>query len=305
MDVDGGNGSSSSASSNGAAGEAAAAADSGGGGSSKRGSDHDRTGRPRTHRASRTESQSPPYKQARVHKQAPAAAPAPSPGAAAQNGSSGGGGHLGSTPGASSKAGGAQGCQRCLEESPGRRRSALQAGLPAGLGAKQQAAGSRLRLLAQQGRWEELQAAAQQLVPRLEQRHPQLLFDLRRLRLSELLEAGDLAGALLLVGQQLAPLADQHPQLLPALKATTAALLPAGCGPLPAAALPGASAVVEALVAAAQSGLLGLEVRAADAAAGAAAHAAAANAAHADAALSITALEPSGSQPRPGLLSAS
>jgi hypothetical protein len=50
------------------------------------------------------------------------------------------------------------------------------------------------------------------------EKHPLLVFDLWRVRVAEMLAAGEAAGALALAREQLTPLASSHPELQPLLK---------------------------------------------------------------------------------------
>jgi hypothetical protein len=202
----------------------------------------DRAGRHRTQRSSRTESQSPPYKQPRFHT---------SQGAGTAEAT-----HTTTTlqPEQATAASTASACPRCQQEAGRHRRSAAQAALPSQDLPARQATAARLRNLAKRRQWQGLLAAALELAPQLEQQRPALLFDLHRLQYMQIVESGDVAAALLLARQQLTPLADKHPELLPALKGTMAALLPAGFSARAGeAAQPDSVGVVDALVAVVQS----------------------------------------------------
>lgn len=110
----------------------------------------------------------------------------------------------------------------------------------------------QLHQLASEGRWDAVVTAAEGMCPRVWEAQPALLFELRRCQHAQLVAGGDVVGALAVARQQLAPLADAHPALLPLLKQAMASLLPGVRPPAGAAPPPEPAAVVAGLQAALQ-----------------------------------------------------
>lgn len=100
--------------------------------------------------------------------------------------------------------------------------------------------------LAKEGQVPQVIQAVQQLDPSFFDAHPQLLFELRRCEFLQLLDAGDTTKALHFTRTQLAPAAERHEALQPALKATTAMLLGVGQREPAAAALQTAAGNLQA-----------------------------------------------------------